>query len=224
MSAEEILPILLLQLQNNFALTEDEAKVISQPQIFGGYKLSVECFAKSNCKYFSEENGLNPFNSVMYTNFLYQISHLLYKEGYSQIADKVYYLNKMLNGVDLFYAIELPEHWNCEHPLGSVMGRAKYGDYFFFYQGCTIGGNHTDYPVLGDHVTMYSNSKILGNSHIGNNVVIGANAYIKDTDIPDDSMVFGQFPNLIIKPNKNIDVMWKNNDLKPLECYNRIKM
>ena len=209
MNAEEILPILILQLRNNFALTEAETTIISQSQIYGGaYSGTVECFKKGNNKYFSEEKGLSPFNSVMYTNYLYQVSHLLYKGGHSEIADKVYYLNKMLNAVDLFYAIELPEHWNCEHPLGSIMGRAKYGDYFFFYQGCTIGGNHTDYPVLGNHVTMYSNSKVLGKSHIGNNVIIGANAYVKDTDIPDNSMVFGEFPKLIIKPNKNSDVMW----------------
>lgn len=210
MNAEEILPVLLLQLRNNFALTDEEAQIISSSQICGGgYGSTVECFEKSTCKYFHKENGLNPFNSVMYTNYLYQVSHLLYKEEYSQIADKVYYLNKMLNAVDLFYAIELPEHWNCEHPIGSVMGRAKYGDYFFFYQSCTIGGNHTNYPVLGDYVTMYSNSKVLGKSHIGNNVIIGANTYIKDTDIPDNSIVFGQFPNLIIKQNKNIDIFWR---------------
>ena len=94
----------------------------------------------------------------------------------------------MLNGVGLFYAIELPEHWNCEHPLGSVMGRVQYGDYFFFYQGWAIVGNHTNYPVLGDYVTMYLNSKVLGKSHIENNVIIGANAYVKDTDIPDNSI------------------------------------
>lgn len=210
MNAEEILPVLLLQLRNNFALTDEEAQIVSSSQIYGGgYGCTVKCFEKSICKYYHKENGLNPFNSVMYTNYLYQVSHLLYKEGYSQIADKVYYLNKMLNAVDLFYAIELPEHWNCEHPLGSVMGRAKYGDYFFFYQGSTIGGNHTNYPVLGDYVTMYSNSKVLGKSHIGNNVIIGANTYIKDTDIPDNSIVFGQFPNLIIKQNKNIDIFWR---------------
>ena len=209
MNAEEILPILLLQLRNNFALTDEEARIISQFQICGrGYGCAVECFEKSTCKYFQKENGLNPFNSVMYTNYLYQVGHILYKDGYSQIADKVYYLNKMVNAVDLFYAIELPEHWNCEHPLGSVMGRARYGDYFFFYQGCTVGGNHENYPVLGNHVTMYSNSKVLGNSHIGNNVIIGANAYVKDTAIPNNSVVFGQFPNLIIKPNTFKDNKW----------------
>ena len=45
-----------------------------------------------------------------------------------------------MNSVDLFYAIELPQKFGAEHPLGSVMGRAKYGDGFFFYQGCTVGG------------------------------------------------------------------------------------
>ncbi len=63
--------------------------------------------------------------------------------------------------------------------------------------------------MLGNNITMYSNSKILGKSKIGDNVIIGANAYVKDTDIPDNSMVFGEFPNLIIKPNNNIDKMWK---------------
>ena len=210
MLATDILPILELQLKNLFALTDSEFEILSKEIVFEqGYKRTVECFRKANCKYFDDAEGLNPFNSVMYTNYLYQISHILFKEGFSQIADKVYYLNKMLNAVDLFYAIDLPEHWNCEHPLGSIMGRAKYGDHFFFYQGCTIGGNHTDYPILGDYVTMFSNSKVLGKSRIGNNVIIGANAYVKDSDIPDNSIVFGQYPNMIIKPNENKDIFWK---------------
>jgi serine O-acetyltransferase len=108
-----------------------------------------------------------------------------------------------MNSVELFYAIELPKHFCMEHPLGTVLGRAQYGDYFFFYQGCTVGGNNSYYPVIGNNVTMYSNSKVLGNSHIGDNVVIGANAYIKDTDIPENSIVFGQYPDNIIKSSMN---------------------
>lgn len=210
MTAEEMLPILVHQLRNNFTLTENEESMISAIHINGGgYTNALECFRRSNCKYFDEQKGLNPFNSVMYCNYLYWVGHLLYKSGHAEIADKVYYLNKLLNAVDLFYAIEFPEHWSCEHPLGSVMGRARYGDYFFFYQGCTVGGNHGEYPVIGNNVTMYSNSKVLGKSHIGNNVIVGANAYVKDTDIPDNSMVFGQFPNLIVKVNSSKDKFWR---------------
>ena len=82
---------------------------------------------------------------------------------------------------------------------GGVMGRAQYGDYFLYYQGCTVGGNKSQYPVIGEHVTMFSNSKILGNSHIGNNVIISASTYIINQNIPDNSIVFGMSPDIIIK-------------------------
>lgn len=205
MLAKDILPVLILQLKNNFALTDSESEILSDSHIYEvGYERAVECFRNSNCKYFNEQIGLNPFNSVMYTNYLYQVSHLLYKEGFSQVADKVYYLNKMLNAVDLFYAIELPCHWNCEHPLGSVMGRAQYGDNFFFYQGCTVGGTKDKngtifYPTIERNVSMFANSSVLGKSHIGENVKIGAGCIVKNQDVPNNSIVFGQSPNLVIK-------------------------
>jgi len=141
----------------------------------------------------------------MYCNYLYWLSHEVYVCGYTKIADKIYYLNKMLNAANLFYAIELPSIWSCEHPVGSVMGRAKYNDYFLFYQGYTVGGNRKgnklEYPVIGSYVTMYSNSKILGDSYIGNNVILAANSYVINETVPDNSIVFGQSPNLVIKKN-----------------------
>lgn len=126
----------------------------------------------------------------------------------SILADKVYYLNKVMNSVDLFYEIELPDHFGVEHPLGSVMGRAKFGDEFFFYQGCTVGGNHLTYPTIGSNVTMYANSSIIGNCHIGDNVSLGAGCLIKDQDIPSNSLVFGQSPNIVIKTKKNQTNLW----------------
>lgn len=85
-----------------------------------------------------------------------------------------------------------------------LWGRATFGEYFFFYQGCTVGGDHNTYPVIGHHVRLFANSTVLGESHIGNNVWIGAGALVKNTDIPDNSLVFGQSPNLIIKQRKDI--------------------
>lgn len=66
------------------------------------------------------------------------------------------------------------------------------------------GGNKDKYPILGQKVKMFSNSKVIGNSTIGDNVIIAANAYVKDTDIESNSIVFGMSPNLIVKKNKNI--------------------
>ena len=123
-------------------------------------------------------------------------------QQYTLLADKIYYLNKMLNSCDLFYQINLPSFWGCEHPCGSIMGRAQYGEGFFFYQCCTVGGNHGCYPVIGNNVYMYAHAQIIGNCHIGDNVKVGAGCLVKDQDVPANSLVFGQSPNLIIKPVK----------------------
>lgn len=166
-------------------------------------------FANSNNKYFTVETEkeraprFDPFHSIQWMTFLYYLSHELYLRK-SNLCDKVYYLNKIMHSVDLFYAIELPDIWSAEHPLGSVMGRAKYSDGFFFYQGCTVGGTrdkegNLHYLVLEENVRMYANSSILGKCHISRNVQIGAGALVNNQDVPENSIVFGQSPNLIIK-------------------------
>lgn len=164
-----------------------------------------KCFEKVNSPYFWHQNEtiFRIEHSVQYAIFLYILSNELYKAGRIKKAAFVYYLNKIMHSVEWFYAIELPEYFGAEHPLGSVLGKAVYGNYFFTYQGVTVGGNRKGeklyYPVIGDHVTMFSDSKIIGKAHIGDNTIIAANTYIKDIDIPSNSIVFGQYPNLIIK-------------------------
>ena len=95
----------------------------------------------------------------------------------------------------------MPKYFTFDHPTGSFMGRAKYGDYFFFTQGCAVGNVNEIYPVIGEHVRMLSGSRILGNSHIGDNVIINPGAMVKDEDVPSKSIVSGKSPNLIIKKN-----------------------
>ena len=102
----------------------------------------------------------------------------------------------------MYYAINLPAHFRLHHHVGAVLGRAEYGDGFSFVQNCTVGNNNGRYPVLGRNLRMCANSTILGNCHTGDNVTLGAGALVKDQDIPSNSLVFGQSPNLIIKKKK----------------------
>lgn len=71
-----------------------------------------------------------------------------------------------------------------------------------FGQNCTVGNNKGIYPTLGINFRMCANSTILGNCHVGDNVTLGAGALVKDQDIPSNSLVFGQSPNLVIKQKK----------------------
>lgn len=180
-------------------------------------KLEV-CFKPNNNKYYQNKESFSVFHSGQYSIFLYYLSNIIFKRsGNTEFASKIYYLNKILHAVDWFYAIDLPSFWGVEHPVGSVLGRAKYQDGLFIYQGCTVGGNKKKYPILGRNVIMYSNSSILGDSKIGDNVMIAAGTIIKDQDVPNNSIVFGQSPNLIIKEKSEtyilelIDEIWTRN-------------
>ncbi len=194
---------LLHQLHSYWQHVDDEIVLSVIPEALVALKKNYE--GMPNKRFFDGRDvHFSTLMSVQYMNFLYRISHALYlKYGSCQSADQIYYLNKIMHGNDWFYAINLPVHFHCEHPLGSVLGRADYGDYFFVYQGTTVGGNRTkgvlSYPSIGSNVIMFANSTILGNSVIGTNVVISAGTQIINEIIPNNCIVFGKSPNLIIK-------------------------
>lgn len=147
-----------------------------------------------------EEVYPSPFHSGKYAILLYCLSRELFlRDGNGERAEKIYYLNKILNSVDIYYEVNMPTVWGVEHPIGSVLGRAAYGNKFFFYQGCTVGGSGGAYPHIGDGVVMYSHSKLLGKSHTGNNVIFSANSYVIDQNIPSNCIVFGQGRDIVIK-------------------------
>lgn len=207
-SKEQILANLEKQIDNLFSISEEERIVLAEHQDAALASCEL-CFSESKNKYFfnaaTGEVKFNPFHSVQYMIYLYWMARVVYASQKSaMLCDKLYYLNKTMNGIDMFYAIQLPTSFGAEHPVGTVLGRAKYGKNFFFYQGCTVGGNYDrngelHYPVIGENVKMYANSSIIGKCNIGNNVVLGAGALVKNEDIPDNTTVFGQSPNLILK-------------------------
>lgn len=178
---------------------------------------TLKCFEYNNDKYYKGKRSISLYNTGQYSIYLYYLANTIYNSGNNELATKVYYLNKVLHSVDWFYEIELPEYWGVEHPVGSVLGRAKYQNGLFIYQGCTVGGSKNRYPCLGYNVILYSNSTILGDCNIGNNIIVSTGTTIKDENIPNNSLVFGQSPNLVIKEKtkeyiqKIIDEIWINN-------------
>ena len=93
-------------------------------------------------------------------------------------------------------------------PVGTKIGRgfriahfghivvnpsAVIGENFNISQGCLIGnaqGKKAGFPVIGNNVCMNANSVIIGNAHIGNDVLIAPGAFV-NFDVPDNSIVIG---------------------------------
>jgi len=199
---EDIIKGLIRQLTSFFSISAAEKEVIHALSE-NVLKRCEYNFSNNENKYYSRDGEVyfNPYHAGQYTVFLYYFSNTIFKEqkAHVSLADKVYYLNRTMNGCDLFYEVDLPDIFRLDHPLGSVMGRGQFGNYFAFGQNCTVGNNNNIFPVIGEHVTMSANTMILGKCTIGNRVILGAGACVKDQDIPDDSLVFGSSPNLIIK-------------------------
>ena len=190
------------QVSHLFGLSRSE-KRLSRAAATSALEATGECLRTTPGKYEESFKYLNSNHSLVYVYWLSHFSHKL-SNGTDSLATKLYLLNKALHAVDIFFEVEMPSAFFCEHPVGSVMGRADYGDRFFFYQNCTVGGSlrggRLSYPKLGVNVRMYSGSSILGDAHVGDNVTLGAGAIVKNESVGPNSIVFGQSPNLTVKP------------------------
>jgi serine acetyltransferase len=92
-------------------------------------------------------------------------------------------------------------------PLGTAIGpgllfahygtivftrRATIGSFFTIYHGCTVGTNDSGQaPIIGDFVSQYAGSHVLGRCRIGDRSRIGANAVATNLECGAESTVVG---------------------------------
>lgn len=161
------------------------------------------CFKHINKKYYIENGNpiFNHLHSDHFSSFLWFLGNSSYLEfGNNILATKLSYLNKIMHGIDLYHTVNLPDIFLLVHPVGSVIGNARFQDYLVIYQNVTIGATTNVYPQLGHGVALFSRSSIIGDCTIGNNVIFGANSFIINTNITDDKCVVGSFPDIRIYP------------------------
>lgn len=90
------------------------------------------------------------------------------------------------------------------HPQGIVIGDAvTIGQNCTIYQQVTLGAKKigdaqkSQYPIIGDNVTIFSGAKIIGKLEIGNNCIIGANSVVTKSFPP--YSIIGGVPGRVIK-------------------------
>jgi serine O-acetyltransferase len=162
------------------------------------------CFSHIYRKYYRNQGKVvfNHLNTDHMASLLYLLGNTVWQvTGDEELPTRLFYLNKILHGVDLYFSVSMPKIFMLVHPVGTVIGQATYSDYLVIYQNVTIGSNNGVYPTLGKEVILYSKSSLLGNCNVGDNVVFGANSFIINTDIPHDTIVVGQYPSHKFKPN-----------------------
>ncbi len=171
------------------------------------------CFTHVNNKYFfdGQQAVFDHLHGDQYAMWLYFLSHQLHMDGgVPATCKKLFLLNKALHGCDIFYEISLPSIFLLIHPLGTVLGRGSYADYFLVYQRCGVGSNHDTYPTLGPYTTLRPGSAVLGRCTVGNNNTLAAESLLLDRNLPNDSVYIGNPRDFVLRPAKGKPSIWRN--------------
>lgn len=165
------------------------------------------CFKNARLKGFGDAQGpiFAHLHTDQYAIFLYFLSNTIYRRaGSDPAAAKIYALNKALHGLDAFYEVSLPDVFAVVHPVGTVLGRASYSDFFCVYQNCAVGSDpEGNAPQFGRGVVLYAGSRVIGRAAIGANCLVSAGTVILGGTVPPDSVVFGQHPAVGHKPTRH---------------------
>jgi serine O-acetyltransferase len=126
---------------------------------------------------------------------IYRIAHLLFRVRIPVIPRIIMYIARWITGVEIHPGAKIGSGLFIDHGMGVVIGEtAVIGDNVTLFQGVTLGGTGKErgkrHPTLGNNVVVGTGAKILGNIHVGEGAMIGANAVVV-RDVPDNSTVVG---------------------------------
>lgn len=149
--------------------------------------ICVKAYNDEKQTYFSHLHG------DQYSQFLYYFSNSLWSISENKpLCDKMVQLNRCLSGMFYSYNSGLPDIFYFSHPVGSVLGKAKYGNYFSCRQNCTIATQYGE-KQFGEWLFLGAGASILDTDiEIGERVIIGGGTtvYGKGIKLKSDTIVY----------------------------------
>ena len=119
-------------------------------------------------------------------------------------------------GIDIHPGARIGTYFFIDHGTGVVIGETSViGSRVKLYQGVSLGARSFQkdeegrivkggkrHPDLGDHVTIYANTTILGaDTHIGAGSTVGGNVFLTQS-VPPDSLVIYEQTQIKIVPKR----------------------
>ena len=150
------------------------------------------------------QGQFNYLHSSQYCIFLYYLSNSIWRAtAESAVPTRLFLLNKALNGIDIFYEIQMPNVFFIGHSVGIVLAKARYGEYLALYQNSTIGRTGQDVPTIGDRVVIYPHSAIVGRSNVADGSVLSYGTRVINASTAKDMVAYNtDGGELLFKPQK----------------------
>lgn len=156
-------------------------------------------------------SSLSSLNSRYYAVYLYWLARHLWVQRHQVESNMVSYVNKIVNGCEIYGQVRLPPQFLINHTGGIVLGNVKnYGSRIVINHGVTVGRYLDDSPYIGDSVLLMPHSMVLGRSRIGSGSIISAGTKVINNYVPNDVIVFqGTEGHLIFKDkSKDYSLDW----------------
>ena len=151
------------------------------------------------------ERGFDHLLSMHYSTFMYFLMNTIWRNGGRiDVCDKLFQVNKALNGIEISYEASLPERFLIAHTVGVVLTKAaRYGNYLVLHQGCTIGQSGGKGPEIGEGVVLYPHATVVGASLVGAGAILSQGVRVIHRSAPANTVVFtGEKGDLIFKPSR----------------------
>lgn len=133
----------------------------------------------------------------------HRLIHFLWKIKVPFIPRLLSQIGRFMTGLEIHPGATIGNGFFVDHGAGVVIGEtAIIGDNCVLFHNVTLGGTGKHqgkrHPTMGSNVFIGTGATILGPITIGDNVQIGANAFIVMRDVPSNCSVVGT-PARIIK-------------------------
>ena len=133
----------------------------------------------------------------LYAITVHRLAHVLYSLKVPIIPRVMSELAHSKTGIDIHPGATIGHHFSIDHGTGIVIGETSViGDYVRIFQGVSLAGAKLPpdekgntirgiarHPILGNHVTVYSNATLIGKIHIGDGATICGNVWVAE-DVP----------------------------------------
>lgn len=194
LSSEELKNYALRQLNNFFP---DKRSIKNEHLFNKSFTRALErveyCFQHVALKAYNHEDTVyfSHLHSDQYTMFLWFLSNSVWMEFEDEdLASKIFYLNKSLNGIMCMYDAQMPDIFLIVHGTGTVLGKASYSNFFVCYHGCTVGAVHGKYPTFGVGVALAPHSTVIGSCFIEDHVTIDTQAFLRNKNVKSNSLCY----------------------------------
>ena len=160
------------------------------------------CSALPGYRTAGDVTQFDPAQSDQLAMFVWFCSNEAWRAGDLELAADLFLLNKGLNGIVCMWDTALPTVFLWIHTVGTMLGKAEYGERFVAYQNVTVGTDRGRRPAFGEGTILFAGAKVVGGAQIGARSLVSLNAVVINEVIPPNSIVAGSSPQLTVKTRR----------------------